>query len=181
MIWMIPIDGSLVRISWSLYVVHIYCGWTTLVTDLILLFPLFIAIYCIFFIYLPNALIVHIHTTKVVNTYIQYYQPPSIMNTPCAKCGKESSKKCPSCNSVFYCGSQCMKAHRPEHKKVCRKLSKKKNPNNNTRKVGGNVKYKGKELRFNIGDKVSCQVGMDEWQVGSIIQLLYKERGQTFP
>ena len=103
------------------------------------------------------------------------------MNTPCAKCGKESSKKCPSCNSVFYCGSQCMKAHRPEHKKVCRKLSKKKNPNKNASKVGGNVKYKGKELRFNIGDKVSCQVGMDEWQVGSIIQLLYKERGQTFP
>ena len=44
----------------------------------------------------------------------------------CANCGKgeENSitlKKCGACKMVKYCSSSCQKAHRPQHKKECKK------------------------------------------------------------
>jgi len=44
----------------------------------------------------------------------------------CANCGKgeEDSnklKKCSACLSVRYCSAACQKAHRPQHKKACKK------------------------------------------------------------
>ena len=44
----------------------------------------------------------------------------------CANCGKgeEDStklKKCSACLSVKYCSAECQKAHRPQHKKECKK------------------------------------------------------------
>ena len=44
----------------------------------------------------------------------------------CANCGKgeENSnklKKCSACLSVKYCSAECQKAHRPQHKKACKK------------------------------------------------------------
>ena len=44
----------------------------------------------------------------------------------CANCGKgeENSialKKCGACKMVKYCSLACQKAHRPQHKKECKK------------------------------------------------------------
>jgi len=44
----------------------------------------------------------------------------------CANCGKgeENSnklKKCSACLSVKYCSAACQKAHRPQHKKACKR------------------------------------------------------------
>ena len=41
----------------------------------------------------------------------------------CAKCGKEGDnlKSCAACKLVKYCNRECQIAHRPQHKKVCRK------------------------------------------------------------
>ena len=49
-----------------------------------------------------------------------------IMPTTCANCGKgeEESvalKNCVACKMVKYCGRDCQKAHRSQHKKECRK------------------------------------------------------------
>ena len=50
----------------------------------------------------------------------------SAPNNVCANCGKgeEESinlKKCSACLSVKYCGRECQIAHRPHHKKACKK------------------------------------------------------------
>ena len=47
-------------------------------------------------------------------------------NITCANCGKgeESSgnlKACTACNMVKYCNRECQIAHRPQHKKLCKK------------------------------------------------------------
>ena len=47
-------------------------------------------------------------------------------NNMCANCGKGeeesiSLKKCGACMSVRYCSAACQKAHRPQHKKECRR------------------------------------------------------------
>ena len=47
-------------------------------------------------------------------------------NNICANCGKGeeesiSIKKCGACMMVKYCSGDCQKAHRPQHKKECRK------------------------------------------------------------
>ena len=52
--------------------------------------------------------------------------PPSSIDSICANCGKgeESSvdlKSCTACKLVKYCNRDCQIAHRPQHKKVCRK------------------------------------------------------------
>jgi len=41
----------------------------------------------------------------------------------CANCGKEDSKlkSCTACKLVKYCSRECQIAHRPQHKKVCKK------------------------------------------------------------
>lgn len=44
----------------------------------------------------------------------------------CANCGKEEEesnklKKCSACLSVKYCSAACQKAHRPQHRKECKK------------------------------------------------------------
>ena len=44
----------------------------------------------------------------------------------CAACGKEDSgdailKSCTACKSVKYCNRDCQIAHRPQHKKACKK------------------------------------------------------------
>jgi len=46
--------------------------------------------------------------------------------TPCANCGKgeeagSNLKTCTACLSVKYCSRECQIAHRPQHKKECRK------------------------------------------------------------
>jgi len=44
----------------------------------------------------------------------------------CANCGKEGDKlkACTACKMVKYCNRECQIAHRPQHKKVCRKRAK---------------------------------------------------------
>ena len=47
-------------------------------------------------------------------------------NIICANCGKgeeeiTSLKACVACKIVKYCSRDCQKAHRPQHKKECRK------------------------------------------------------------
>ena len=49
-----------------------------------------------------------------------------IMPATCANCGKgeeesEALKNCVACKMVKYCSRDCQKAHRPQHKKECRK------------------------------------------------------------
>ena len=41
----------------------------------------------------------------------------------CAACGKggDSLKKCTACKLVKYCGADCQQAHRPQHKKECKR------------------------------------------------------------
>eukprot|EP00985_Skeletonema_marinoi_P003294 scaffold1373_cov134-Skeletonema_marinoi.AAC.4 len=44
----------------------------------------------------------------------------------CASCGTAENenirlKKCNACKSVRYCGVQCQKDHRPQHKRACKK------------------------------------------------------------
>ena len=41
----------------------------------------------------------------------------------CANCGKEGTdlKSCTACKLVKYCNRDCQIAHRPQHKKECRK------------------------------------------------------------
>ena len=44
----------------------------------------------------------------------------------CACCGKEGSdglKACTACKMVKYCNRDCQIAHRPKHKKACRKCA----------------------------------------------------------
>ena len=44
--------------------------------------------------------------------------------TTCAACGKEggdSLKACTACKLVKYCNRECQIAHRPQHKKICKK------------------------------------------------------------
>lgn len=43
--------------------------------------------------------------------------------THCAACGKggEGLKKCTSCELVRYCGVDCQRAHRPQHKRSCKR------------------------------------------------------------
>ena len=47
-------------------------------------------------------------------------------NNMCANCGKGeeesiSLKKCGACKMVKYCSAACQKAHRPQHKRECKK------------------------------------------------------------
>jgi len=46
-----------------------------------------------------------------------------IVLSVCANCGKEGSnlKSCTACKLVKYCYRECQIAHRPQHKKVCKK------------------------------------------------------------
>ena len=42
----------------------------------------------------------------------------------CANCGKGEDcdlKKCSACMAVKYCSVACQKAHRPQHKRECKK------------------------------------------------------------
>lgn len=43
----------------------------------------------------------------------------------CAACGKSDGplKRCSACRSVRYCGVDCQRSHRPEHRKKCKELS----------------------------------------------------------
>ena len=43
--------------------------------------------------------------------------------TQCAACGKDGDglKTCTACKLVKYCNATCQKAHRPQHKKECKK------------------------------------------------------------
>ena len=53
---------------------------------------------------------------------------PSLNSAPsCANCGKREEeeqklKKCSACQSVKYCCVECQIAHRPQHKKACKKI-----------------------------------------------------------
>ena len=52
--------------------------------------------------------------------------PSSLSRSMCANCGKgeESSgdlKACTACKMVKYCNRNCQIAHRPQHKKACKK------------------------------------------------------------
>ena len=46
-----------------------------------------------------------------------------LMSNPCASCGKADAnlKACNACKLVKYCGRNYQVAHRPAHKKACRK------------------------------------------------------------
>ena len=62
---------------------------------------------------------------KHTKTYIMSIIDNIIMPTTCANCGKgeEESvalKNCVACKMVKYCGRDCQKAHRPQHKNECR-------------------------------------------------------------
>ena len=46
-------------------------------------------------------------------------------NDICANCGKEGNlKACTACNMVKYCNRDCQIAHRPRHKKECKKRTR---------------------------------------------------------
>ena len=43
------------------------------------------------------------------------------VNKPCGHCGKpEGKQRCSRCKVVYYCGRECQRAHRPEHREACR-------------------------------------------------------------
>ena len=44
-------------------------------------------------------------------------------NAKCAACGKDGDglKKCTACGLVKYCGVDCQRAHRPQHKNACKR------------------------------------------------------------
>lgn len=46
-------------------------------------------------------------------------------NDSCAACGKSDGplKRCSACRSVRYCGVDCQRSHRPEHRKKCKEIS----------------------------------------------------------
>lgn len=48
------------------------------------------------------------------------------MSCSCAACGNASSnlKTCKACKSVQYCNVSCQRAHRPEHRKGCKRIEK---------------------------------------------------------
>ena len=48
-----------------------------------------------------------------------------IGSNKCAACGKggDNLKACTACKSVTYCNAKCRNAHRPKHKKECKKLA----------------------------------------------------------
>eukprot|EP00956_Cyclotella_meneghiniana_P007967 scaffold10584_cov23-Cyclotella_meneghiniana.AAC.2 len=48
------------------------------------------------------------------------------MSDQCASCGKAAAnlKACKACKLVKYCGVECQVAHRPAHKKACKKKAK---------------------------------------------------------
>ena len=52
--------------------------------------------------------------------------PPPSIDSVCANCGKgeesgDSLKACTACKLVKYCNRECQIAHRPQHKKACKK------------------------------------------------------------
>jgi len=49
----------------------------------------------------------------------------NISNDICANCGKDGNlKACTACNMVKYCNRDCQIAHRPQHKKECKKRTR---------------------------------------------------------
>jgi len=48
---------------------------------------------------------------------------PTADTSKCAECGQgeENLKTCTACKLVKYCNASCQKAHRPMHKKECKK------------------------------------------------------------
>ena len=62
----------------------------------------------------------HVTCTEVTCTKAKEVEEVDV----CANCGKEDSnglKACTACNMVKYCNRDCQIAHRPQHKKACRK------------------------------------------------------------
>ena len=54
---------------------------------------------------------------------------PDADDGSCANCGKHGDdtvklKDCTACRLVKYCGVDCQKAHRKQHKKACKKRSR---------------------------------------------------------
>ena len=41
-----------------------------------------------------------------------------------------------------------------------------------------NLDKKLKALRFKVGDRVQCHMGNEEWQSGTIVQLLWRSEGE---
>ena len=46
---------------------------------------------------------------------------PGVTLYKCRGCGKKESKmlRCSRCKSVYYCNTECQRAHWPSHKKIC--------------------------------------------------------------
>ena len=63
-------------------------------------------------------------TDDLNNLHIKCTETEEVEIDKCANCGKEGSdglKACTACKMVKYCNRDCQIAHRPKHKKACRK------------------------------------------------------------
>jgi len=66
-----------------------------------------------------------------IHTHIRYMSNTSELEptSTCANCGKgeeagNNLKSCTACKLVKYCSRECQIAHRPQHKKECKKKAK---------------------------------------------------------
>mmetsp|Transcript_15353 Transcript_15353/g.23012 ORF Transcript_15353/g.23012 Transcript_15353/m.23012 type:complete len:458 (-) Transcript_15353:127-1500(-) len=111
--------------------------------------------------------------------------------TLCNQCGNPNElKACSRCHSAFYCSRECQVLHwNSGHKKKCKKekiahekyqdeLARNKADPHRFGKSGGvipQMRYVPGKLRLQIGDKVECMIGPQQWGTGRIVRLLYRE------
>ena len=111
--------------------------------------------------------------------------------TLCNACGNPNElKACSRCYSAFYCSRECQSLHwKGGHKKKCKRekvayekyqdeLERNKADPNRFGISGGVIpqtRYNPGKLRFQVGDKVECMIGPEQWGTGRIVRCLYRE------
>ena len=118
-------------------------------------------------------------------------KPDPLDATLCNQCGNPNDlKACSRCYSALYCSRDCQALHwKAGHKKKCKKemvayekyqgeLKRNKADPNRFGISGGTLlqkKYTPGKLRFQVGDKVECMIGPEQWGTGRIVRCLYRE------
>ncbi|KAL7496857.1 hypothetical protein ACHAWT_005050 [Skeletonema menzelii] len=118
-------------------------------------------------------------------------KPDPLDATLCNQCGNPNDlKACSRCHSALYCSRDCQALHwKAGHKKKCKKemvayekyqgeLKRNKADPNRFGISGGTLlqkRYTPGKLRFQVGDKVECMIGPEQWGTGRIVRCLYRE------